>query len=276
MQRTVLITGATRGLGETMARLFASKGDRLLLVARGQAQLLRLQTELDAAIFPADLADPASAEKILAWARQQTGQLDVLINNAAITGPIGPFWNNCRVAWQETLQVNLLSPAELMRGAIPWMAGHGGGVVINLSGGGATGPRPNFSAYATAKSALVRLTESVAAEARPLNVRLHSIAPGVMKTELLKDVLRAAPEAVGPEFQQVTKIMEGDGADPAIAAALAYYLTTEEAKGLTGRLISALWDPWSNLHEKAPLLDGSDVYTLRRILPKDRGMDWES
>jgi 3-oxoacyl-[acyl-carrier protein] reductase len=277
LKRNVLITGASRGLGEAIAREFWKTGAHVLLTARGLGALEALRSELGqrVSIFAADLADAAAPEQIAAWAFETVPYVDVLVNNAAITGPIGKFWTNDAAAWEQTLRVNLLSPAALMRAVIPRMT-HGG-AIINLSGGGAAAPRANFSAYAAAKAALVRLSENIAVEAAEMGVRVNCIAPGVMNTELLRDVVRADAADAGEEFAKVEKlIVDGKTMDPAIPARLCVYLASEEARNVSGRLISAQWDPWARLHVFSDELQASDVYTLRRIVPKDRDKDWET
>ena len=282
-ERNVLITGASRGLGEAIAKEFWKSGASLALVARGGERLASLRETLlptaaagqQVHCFPADLSNASKAGAVLRAARARFERLDVLVNNAAIVGPIGKFWENDAAAWIETLQVNLLAPAELMRGAVPWMAERGGGVIINLSGGGATSPRPNFSAYATAKAALIRLSETIAVEAEPLGVRVHCVAPGAMNTEMLEVVLRAAQESVGGEYGKAVQQKAKGGADPGVAARLCVFLAGDAARGVTGRLFSAVWDPWEKMCEWAEELPGSDIYTLRRIVPEDRGKDWK-
>lgn len=282
VERSVLITGASRGLGEAIAKEFWGAGASLLLAARSLNRLEALRdTLLPSAApgqqihcLPTDLAYPGAPAALLAEAHKRTGRLDVLINNAAIVGPIGRFWENEPDLWTQTLQTNLLAPAELMRSAIPWMAESGGGVIINISGGGATGPRPFFSAYATAKAGLVRLSETLAAEAQPLGVRIHCIAPGAMNTEMLEAVLRTSADAAGGEFEKARQQKEKGGTDPAVAARLCVYLTGDAVRSVTGRLFSAVWDPWASMEEWAEQLEKSDIYTLRRIVPEDRGKEW--
>jgi len=264
-------------LGEAIAREFWKTGAHVLLTARGLGALEALRSELGerVSLFAADLANPSAPEQIASWAFETVPYLDVLVNNAAITGPIGKFWLNDTAAWEETLRVNLLSPAALMRAVIPRMTA--GGAIVNLSGGGATSPRANFSAYAAAKTALVRLSENIAVEAAELGVRVNCIAPGVMNTELLRDVVRADASDVGEEYAKVESMIAGGKTmDPGIPARLCVYLASDAARAISGRLISAQWDPWERMHEFAGDLQTSDVYTLRRIVPKDRNKDWET
>jgi len=273
-----LITGASRGLGRSIAREFASHGASLALVARNGAALEELAAELKTAgaarieVIPADLSHPNEPEAIVEQLRQRWDRLDALVNNAAIAGAIGPLWDNDWSEWTATIQVNLLAPVALCRLCIPWMPR--GGAIVNLSGGGATSPRPNFSAYGTAKAALVRFTETLALEAAGRGIRANAISPGILNTEMVDAVLRAGPEKAGSDYAKVLEVKRQGGESPEKAAALAYFLASPASEGITGRLISAVWDPWQSLAQRAGELRESDIYTLRRIVPEDRGKRW--
>ncbi len=274
----VLITGASRGLGQAIALEFWSRGASIALVARNGTALEKVAVQLPRSgtqtveAIPADLSDSGAPAFIVETLRAKWDHLDALINNAAITGPIGRVWENDWQEWQRTLQINLLAPVALCRLAIPWM--RRGGAIVNLSGGGATGPRPNFTAYGTAKAALVRFTETLAQETAPLGIRVNAIAPGAMNTEMLEAVLRAGAEQAGPEYERAAAQKQKGGQPPDRAAALAWFLVSKESEGITGRLISAVWDPWEKLTKHADELGPSDIYTLRRITPDDRGKQW--
>jgi 3-oxoacyl-[acyl-carrier protein] reductase len=204
-----------------------------------------------------------------------SGRLDVLVNNAAIIGPIGALEDNDFAQWQEAIRVNLLAPVALCRLAVQWMKKERAGSIINISGGGATSPRPFFTAYGTAKAGLVRFTETLAVETAGYGIRVNAIAPGAMNTEMHDAVLRAGPERVGKaEYRKAVEQAERGGTSPETPADLAVFLASDEAAGITGRLISAVWDRWRNLAERAGELAKSDVYTLRRIVPEDRGLAW--
>jgi 3-oxoacyl-[acyl-carrier protein] reductase len=151
----------------------------------------------------------------------------------------------------------------------------GGGAIINISGGGASGPRPNFSAYATAKSGLVRFSETLAQELQPYNVSVNCVAPGAMNTPMLDEIIRSGAELSGAgEYQQASRIRREGGGSPDNVARLCLFLASAEARGITGKLISAAWDPWPALLQHSADLSGSDIYTLRRIVPRDRGLAW--
>ena len=279
--RTALITGASRGLGAQIADSFWSAGANLILVARSADPLGQLATGLPKraeqriVTIVADLGDPDAPEQILAEARRQFDSLNVLVNNAAIQGPIGLLWQNDWVEWQSTIQVNLLAPVALCRLCVPWMSSHSQrSKIINLSGGGGTGPRPNLSAYATAKSGLIRFTETLAEELHEL-IDVNCIAPGAMNTAMLESLLAAGPESAGQkEYAQAIKVRDSGGSDPARAAALCVFLASVASDGITGKLISAVWDPWEHFPQHLEDLQKTDIYTLRRIVPKDRGRSW--
>jgi 3-oxoacyl-[acyl-carrier protein] reductase len=280
--RNVLITGASRGLGREIARAMWRAGANVLLVARSAQPLADLQSELmqtarpeqTAHVVVADLNARDAAQLIVDECRRHWDRVDVLVNNAAVLGPAGRAWENDWNAWQAALRVNLLAPVELCRAMVPWMIERGGGRIINLSGGGATAPRPNFSAYATAKAALVRFSETLALEARDRNVQVNCVAPGAMSTEMNRAVLQAgAAKAGGTEFARAKKLAEEE-ALPTRAVELIVFLAGSRGDGITGKLISAIWDPWHKFPDHLKELE-SDIYTLRRITPEDRGFHWE-
>jgi NAD(P)-dependent dehydrogenase (short-subunit alcohol dehydrogenase family) len=281
--KNLVITGASRGLGAHIARAMWRGGGNLLLIARSEAALSALQSELTSGIqrgqqvhiVTADLSTARAVPAIMSEARRMWDRIDVLVNNAAILGPIGHVWENDWEEWQMTIRVNLLAPVELCRACVPWMAERRRGKIINLSGGGATGPRPNFSAYATAKAGLVRFSEVLAHEVRDLNIQVNCVAPGIMNTDMLHTVLRAGPEKAGAaEYAQAAKQAESGGSLPPRAANLCLFLASSASDGVTGRLISAVWDAWETLPQHIGDLKDSDVYTLRRIVPVDRGQNW--
>jgi 3-oxoacyl-[acyl-carrier protein] reductase len=134
---------------------------------------------------------------------------------------------------------------------------------------------PRLSAYAASKAAVVRFTETLAAELSDSRIDVNSVAPGALNTRLLDEVLAAGPEKVGTDFYQRARRQKEEGGAPLEKGAeLCAFLLSSESDGITGRLLSAVWDPWETLATKHVELRGSDVYTLRRIVPKDRGFDW--
>ncbi|HEX5000045.1 MAG TPA: SDR family oxidoreductase, partial [Terriglobia bacterium] len=150
------------------------------------------------------------------------------------------------------------------------------GKIIQLSGGGATNPLPRISAYAASKAAVVRLAETLAEELRDSHVDVNAIAPGALNTRLLDEVLEAGPAKVGARFYERSLQQKREGGAPLYRGAdLAVFLASAASDGITGKLLSAVWDPWERLAEHADELRSTDIYTLRRIVPKDRGATWD-
>jgi 3-oxoacyl-[acyl-carrier protein] reductase len=278
--KNVIITGASRGLGLAIAEAFARAGANLLLIARSAEALAEARNRALAAgapeahILAADLEQNSAPDAILSEAHRIWPRLDILVNNAAIVGPIGTLWENDWDEWRSTIHINLLAPVALCRLAVPWMAQTGGGAIINLSGGGATKARPHFSAYGTAKAGLVRFSETLAEEAATHRIRVNCIAPGAMNTAMLDAVLQQGPEAAGAEYAQAKKQAREGGAPPDMAADLCVFLASEKAMDINGKLISAVWDPWRTLLQRLDDLRTTDIYTIRRIVPADRGKNW--
>jgi len=275
-----LITGGTRGLGALLVRRFWLAGYSLAVVARQEVDIRKVLSELpyrddqEALALHCDMCSPAQIAALIERVRNTCPPLNVLINNAAVHGPIGPVWENDFAAWNQALQVDLLAPVALCKGLIPLMNGTSGGSIINLSGGGATGPRPNFSAYATAKAGLVRFSETIAEELKASGIRVNCIAPGAMKTAMLGELLSKGDAAGERELSLASKVFEEGGASMDRVADLALFLAGDAGKGITGKLISAVWDDWEHWPEHLDELASSDIYTLRRIAGRDRGFDW--
>jgi NAD(P)-dependent dehydrogenase (short-subunit alcohol dehydrogenase family) len=279
--RQTLVTGGTRGLGLEISRLFWREGASLIAVARDAQELDRLRETLapgPGQIFDPVCADLSSEDDLQAVIEQmeRRGGVEVLVNNAAMQGPIGKVWECDWRAWEATVKLDLFVPVQLCRAAVPAMLRRGKGSIINLSGGGATGPRENFSAYACAKTALVRFTENLAVEVKAHGIRVNALAPGAMNTSMMRETVSAGPARAGADYQRALQTTQTDsGATAQRAAELCLFLASDDSAGLTGRLLSAVWDPWHSLPDHFGEIENSDLFTLRRIVPKDRGKEWE-
>ncbi len=283
-ERSAIITGASRGLGKAIAQAFLANGCNVTICGRDEKKLREAAAELQAGCqtsaqikaLKADVASESEVKALVAGAIQQFGQLDIIVNNAAILGPIGPTELVDWQEWLRTVQINLGGPVLLCRAAIPHLKAQRAGRIINLSGGGATAPRPCFAAYASSKAALVRFTETLAEELKEFDITVNALAPGALNTEMLEQVLQAGSAMAGSKaFADACLQKDQGGNSLEQAAALCVFLASDTASAITGKLISAAWDPWQklSLHEKR--LVNSDIYTLRRITPADRGQDWQ-
>jgi len=190
---------------------------------------------------------------------------DVLVNCAGEIGPIGPFVTSDWLAWNETFQVDFLLAVKLCKMVLPGMIRRKYGKIINISGGGATRGLANFSAYAAAKTALVRFTETLAEEVHPFNIDVNAVAPGAMYSRITEQILEAGPQRAGIRmFSEAVRTKEHKNT-PEKAAELCAYLASPESDGITGRLISALHDHWQSFGKMKREIIASDLYTLRRM-----------
>ncbi len=196
------------------------------------------------------------------------------MSNAGVYGPMGPIEQTDWAEWVRAIEINLFGSVLPARAVASHFLQRGYGKIIQLSGGGATGPLPGLSAYAASKAAAVRFAETLAHELRAHRVDVNAIAPGALNTRMLDEVLAAGPERVGEDFYRRALEQRRSGGVPLWRAAeLVVFLGSAASDGITGKLLSAVWDPWSGLPDHIADLD-SDVYTLRRIVPGDRGFDW--
>jgi NAD(P)-dependent dehydrogenase (short-subunit alcohol dehydrogenase family) len=272
--RNAIITGASQGLGLEIARAFVRAGANVVICARDAARLEDVAAELHVVAEPADVSIEEDARRVVDRAVAELGHIDILVNNAGVYGPMGDLDTIDWQAWTRAVEINLYGSVLMCRHVLPHMRARRYGKIIQLSGGGATGPLPRISAYAASKAAVVRFGETLAEEVRADGIDVNSIAPGPLNTRLLDEVLEAGPAAVGQSFyDRAVKQKADGGADLAHGAALAVFLASAASDGITGKLLSAIWDPWEDLPSHAEDLRG-DVYTLRRVVPRDRGFDW--
>ena len=281
--RTAIITGASQGLGLEIATQYVAAGASLIICARDEgmlskaADVLKRSASNDQVIshIVADVAESESVDALIDFAIDKMGRIDILVNNAGIYGPKGPTDSVDWAQWVQAINVNLLGSVLMCRAVITHMKRQGYGKIVQLSGGGATNPLPNLSSYAVSKAGIVRFIETLAIEAAEYAIDANAIAPGALNTRMLDEILASDPEAVGKEFyERALQQKASGGAGLEKGARLAVFLGSAGSDGITGKLISAIWDPWEELDRYKANLEDSDIYTLRRIVPSDRGLDW--
>jgi NAD(P)-dependent dehydrogenase (short-subunit alcohol dehydrogenase family) len=281
--RAAVITGASQGLGLEIARAYVEAGSHVLICARDAVMVasavdtLKAQASAGQVVAgePADVSQSEEVDRLVAKSLELFPQVHVLVNNAGIYGPMGPIEEVDWTEWARAMEINVYGSILPCRALLTHFKDRRYGKIVQLSGGGATNPLPFISAYAASKAAIVRFAESLALEVRDFGIDVNAIAPGALDTRMLDQVLAAGPEAVGQAFyDRMVKTKENRGTPLATGAALAVYLGSAESDGISGRLLSAVWDPWQDLQTRRADLDATDVYTLRRIVPKDRGFSW--
>lgn len=257
----VTLISGYRGLAETFLNVFSEKKYRLSVLVRNSEAIPALRARFPDALFT--VGDVKSHEICEEWVRssyEHFGQIDLLINNAAITGPGGRLHEIAISEMEDTLRVNLLSPILLTQLVLPHFQRQNSGVVINLSGGGATAARPFLASYAISKCALVRMTETLAEEYPEF--RFYAISPGALKTPMMEGFLKLDPHKIGKEYQEAKRRVEEGGEDPMKAARLACWLFENQPGHLNGKILSAVWDRYT---EDQPTKALPSWWTLRRV-----------
>lgn len=278
-----MITGASHGLGLEIAREYLRAGARgICICGREESSLAKATAELRDLASPdqqvlaevADVSRPEDVDRLVGAAFGAFGDVTILVNNAGVYGPKGRVEETDWAEWVRAVEINLFGSVLPARALAAHFAERSYGKVIQLSGGGATGPLPGLSSYAASKAAAVRFAETLAVELRDHHVDVNAIAPGALNTRMLDEILAAGPGPVGPAFYDGAVAQQQSGGVPLRQGAeLAVFLGSAASDGITGKLLSAVWDPWRDLAMHRGDLDG-DVYTLRRIVPSDRGLGW--
>lgn len=269
----LVITGTSSGIGHALAAHLLARGDHVWGLARsGQPEL--------AAKYPAhfhaarcDVAEWGQVREAAAAVGAAWPGVDGLITCAAVQGELGPAMTLDPLRWSATVRTNLDGSYYAIR-AFYELLGRASrrAKIICLSGGGGTKARPNFSAYAAAKTGLIRLVETLAGELRGTALDINAVAPGAVTTRMTAEVIRLGPAVVGAaEYQAARQQTETAGDSLARALGLIEWLLSPASDGISGRLLAAQWDPWATLDRHRDALAPTDVYTLRRILPSDRG-----
>ena len=214
-EKTALVTGAGRGLGREIALALAREGAKVVLFSRTLDELESVAAEISAAggdslVIQGDIGRPGDVAGMIQKTVDRFKTLDILVNNAAITGPPEFIRDNDLEAWQRTLDVNLNGPARAARDAAPIMAGNNYGRIIFLSSGLGRIPFPRFCAYSVSKAGIIQLTRSLSEEFKPLGITVNAIDPGVMDTPMQEHIRALGPEKLGREvFEQFTVLKTG-------------------------------------------------------------------
>lgn len=187
--KTVLITGASRGIGEASARLFAEAGANLALVARGDSiEDLAAEIGDQAIALPCDVSDYTALEHAVAQTVAKFGGLDVLINNAGVVEPIAHMMESDPAEWAKVIDTNLNGVYYGMRAAVPHMIKNGGGTVLTISSGAAHNPIEGWSHYCSSKAGVAMLTRMLDVEYRAAGIRAMGLSPGTVATQMQREI----------------------------------------------------------------------------------------
>ncbi|MEL6465891.1 MAG: SDR family oxidoreductase [Pseudomonadota bacterium] len=188
--KTVLITGTSRGIGADTARVFASAGANVALVARGADAITQLAEEIgaQAIALPCDVSDYTAVEKTVEATAQKFGGLDVLIGNAGVIEPIAHLADADPKAWGDVIDINLKGVFYGMRAVLPVMLKAGGGTILTVSSGAAHGPVEAWSHYCASKAGAAMLTRCVDKENGHAGIRAIGLSPGTVATQMQREI----------------------------------------------------------------------------------------
>jgi NAD(P)-dependent dehydrogenase (short-subunit alcohol dehydrogenase family) len=266
--RRILVTGASRGIGRHVALRLARDGAEVVVVSRDLQTLRGVLAELEPGPHAAVALDVRDRS---AWSDAMDaiapgGRLSGVVTAAATLKPIGPIGTWDIEEFRQTLDTNIVGTVLAVECAVEYLKSSSGSIVA-FSGGGATGAFPRYDAYAASKAAVVRLVENLAIELRPDSVRVNCVAPGFIVTDMHLATIAAGPEQVGRDYFDRTRraVENDDGDSPDLAAALVSFLVSPASEPISGKLISARWDPWQDEEFQRRLANDPDFATLRRI-----------
>ncbi|HEX6938357.1 MAG TPA: SDR family oxidoreductase [Longimicrobiales bacterium] len=279
--KSVLVTGGSMGIGLACAEEALAAGARVMIAARGREALDAAAAGLAARhgadrvhAAVADVGVEKEVDALVAAAVERMGGIDGVVHAAAVIGPIGPVLETDAAAWLDAVRVDLWGAFLVARAVGRVMRARGGGRMVLLSGGGATSPFPNYSAYACSKVGVVRLVETLAAELAGAGIEVNALAPGFVATRIHDATLEAGARAGAEYLARTRRELETGGVPAALAGRAAVFLLSDRAAGITGKLVAAPWDEWWTWPERREAVAGSDLFTLRRIVPSDRGLAW--
>jgi NAD(P)-dependent dehydrogenase (short-subunit alcohol dehydrogenase family) len=262
--QVAVVTGGGRGIGRAIAATLSEAGMTTAVLARSGSEIAETARTIEQAggrakPFAADVTDAAAVGRAFQEIERSLGSVAVLVNNAAIPGPIGPFWETDADQWWRTLDVNLRGGMLCARAVLPGMISRRKGRIINIASSAL--PVAYFSSYATSKAALVRFTETIAAEVKPHRISMFAVGPGTVRTPMAEHSLRS-PDGQRwlPWFKRIFD--EGLDVPAERSARLVLELASGRVDSLSGRFIS-IRDDLDSLLRNAKQIEEQNLYSLR-------------
>jgi NAD(P)-dependent dehydrogenase (short-subunit alcohol dehydrogenase family) len=266
-----IVSGGSRGIGFAIAHALGAEGARVAIAARseGELEVARAKLErggINVLARQTDVVRDADVHALVDDVLGRWGRVDVLVNNAGVTGAIGRL-DDCDLAsWKQAIEVNLYGTMHACRAVLPHMRARGAGKIVNLAGGGVggSGAAVRMSAYVASKAAIVQFTEALAREVLTDGIQVNALAPGAVVTEMTAGILAAGPDRAGHDlYERTLEQRESGGEPPELAAQLVVWLASRDSGSLTGKLLSAKWDKIGAIDVVGA--ERSSLYALRRI-----------
>jgi NAD(P)-dependent dehydrogenase (short-subunit alcohol dehydrogenase family) len=239
--KIALVTGASRGIGEAVARRLAAAGARVVAAARSEERIAALARDIGAVAAPVDLADRGSVDALIARVRGELGRVDVLVNNAGIAES-APLHRVDDALWDRILEVNATAAFRLCRAFVPAMVEAGWGRVINIaSNAGLSGYRYS-AAYCASKHAMVGLTRALAIDLADSGVTINAICPGWVDTDMAREASERIARKTGRSVDAARDYLAGMSPQqrliaPEEVAYLSAVLCSDEARGIHGQTL---------------------------------------
>jgi NAD(P)-dependent dehydrogenase (short-subunit alcohol dehydrogenase family) len=273
----IVLSGSSTGIGRALAERLLARGQQVWGLARSDQTDFAVRYSGRFRSTRCDVGDWAQVAAAAGEILREWPAIDGLVTCAGSQGEIGRAVTADPERWSDTVRDNLDGTFFAIRGLhealrrAPRRA-----KIVCFSGGGATKSRPNFSAYAVAKSGVVRLVETIAEEERDSRLDINAVAPGAINTRMTNEVIALGPDVVGTdEYHEALKLNAQGAPSFEKVLGIVEWLLSPASDGISGRLLSAEWDPWPTLGAHTAELAASDIYTLRRITPRDRGEKWD-
>jgi NAD(P)-dependent dehydrogenase (short-subunit alcohol dehydrogenase family) len=268
-QKTIIIAGASSGIGAALTRALAQDGHRLYICARRVDRLAEVAEGYFSVVYSrCDVGVESDVQRFIEQVKQRAGSVDVLIYCVGVFGPIGRFTEADSNEWFGAVRSNLFGAFLMSKHVVPLMRGRVRPRILMMSGGGAFDPTPRVSAYGVSKAAIIRLVETLAVELAP-DIAVNAVAPGFLATEIHNATLAAGPVRGGEHYQKTVKLLAEDAAPVEVPIDCIRYMISDASAKMSGKTISARFDPWRDpaFSESLDAIMASPLYTTQRTTP---------
>jgi NAD(P)-dependent dehydrogenase (short-subunit alcohol dehydrogenase family) len=278
-KKVCILTGCTSGLGYNILLKLLEKDIFIYGVSNNKKKIKILKKNLlnkkisikSFFTHKVDISNYTQVKNFVKMVKSKHNKIDILINNAAVNGPMGKFENISLKVWKKAFNINFFGSLHFYQNVLPIMKKNKYGRIVQMSGGGGTSPFPMFSSYATAKAGIVSLSENLSKELdKKENITINSIAPGTLNTNFTKIKLKAGPRKIGKAhyyfLKKISKLGGDSFSDP---VKLCLQLISEKNK-INGKIISAKWDNWKKFLYFEKKINSCDIFTTRRLTGEEK------